>query len=294
MKISKIISASFMLLSIGVTAQNGSDSLGLPGDNLNLSGVLELFKKSDNPEEFEKALNKEDNKINNLDLNGDGEIDYLRVVDHSKEDAHALVIQVPVNETESQDVAVIEIEKNGNEAAQVQIIGDEDLYGKNYIVEPVGENVKSAESSSEVNKTIVVVNVWAWPSVRYIYRPSYVVWTSPWKWRYYPVWWKPWKPVHWHVYHPHWHHHHHYHHRVHVHRVVKAHNVYYGHRKVSKTVYQKRTPGKTGSVKQGRKNHNQVSKNPGKQRVKGTSGKRQGQKSGRSGKGAGQKSGRRK
>ena len=46
-----------------------TDSLGLPGDNLNLYAVLDLFQKSETFEIFEKKLNEEDSKINNLDLN---------------------------------------------------------------------------------------------------------------------------------------------------------------------------------------------------------------------------------
>ena len=49
-----------------------ADSLGLPGDNLNLYAVLDLFQQSETFEIFEKKLNEEDSKINNLDLNNDG------------------------------------------------------------------------------------------------------------------------------------------------------------------------------------------------------------------------------
>jgi len=53
---------------------------GLPGDNLNLYGVLNLFQQSPTLEQFEKSLNAEDQKVNNLDLNNDGKIDYIHVV----------------------------------------------------------------------------------------------------------------------------------------------------------------------------------------------------------------------
>ena len=212
-------------------AQNESDSLGLAGDNLDLYGVLELFKKSENPEAFEKALNSEDNGVNNLDLNGDGEIDYIRVTDQSEGDAHALVLQVPFSETEAQDVAVIEIEKSNAEIAQVQIIGDEDLYGKDYIVEPSDDAPSNRATTS--SKTVVVVNVWAWPSIKYMYGPKYVVWRSPWKWKHYPAWWKPWKPVAWHIHHKRAWHYHTYYRPVYVYRIPNAHKVYHAHRVVS-------------------------------------------------------------
>ena len=77
--------------------------------------------------------------VNNLDLNEDGETDYIRVVDNMDGDAHALVLQAVLSETESQDVAVIEIEKQGAEAAILQIVGDADIYGEQTIAEPFAE-----------------------------------------------------------------------------------------------------------------------------------------------------------
>ncbi len=68
----------------------------------------------------------------------DGETDYVRVIDKMDKDVHALVLQVPVSETENQDIAVIEMEKTGDTTAILQIIGDEDIYGEEMIVEPDG------------------------------------------------------------------------------------------------------------------------------------------------------------
>jgi hypothetical protein len=264
------------------------DSTGLPGDQLDLYAVMELAKKSQSPEEFEKELNKEENKVNNLDLNGDNQTDYIKVIDHSEKEAHALVLQVDINENETQDVAVIEVEKKGDEIAHLQIIGDEELYGKDYIIEPAEEtNTKSLVPLDSKVYTTVVVNVWAWPMIPFIYRPAYVIWVSPWKWRAYPVWWKPWRPVHWSVYHPHWHPYHVYHRRVYTHRTVVAHNVYYGHRKVSKTVVQKRTPVNP--------NHKPIRKVTKEQRIQKHGGNQPARNNQRKGQGKGQsKPGKRK
>ena len=113
---------SALFLSFNVQAQNDmeADSTGLPGDGFSLEAALDLFKKAGSLEEFEKMLNTESNNINNLDLNEDGEIDYIRVIDNMDGDVHAIVLQVPVSETESQDIAVIEIEKTGNETALIR------------------------------------------------------------------------------------------------------------------------------------------------------------------------------
>ena len=90
-------------------------------------------------ETFEKLLNAENNNVNNLDLNGDGQIDYVKVIDRNSNGVHAFILQVPVSETENQDIAVIELEKTGEESAQLQIVGDEDIFGEEIIVEPEGK-----------------------------------------------------------------------------------------------------------------------------------------------------------
>lgn len=231
-----------MAINLAVQAQNaaGTDSTGLPGDNFSLQGALEMFKKAASPEEFEKLINSEDNSVNNLDLNGDGETDYIRVIDRSDKDAHAFVLQVAVSEKENQDIAVIEIEKTGEAEAVLQIIGDEDLYGEEVIVEPAGNDGDKTyveEESDEVasgpyspepvfHTMGIVVNVWLWPSVRFIYAPVYRPWISPYRWSYYPNWWKPWRPFAWHVYHPRIYRYRHPYVVVHTHRVVRAHQVY--------------------------------------------------------------------
>ncbi len=97
-----------------------------------------MFQNSSSPEDFEKAINTEGNHVNNLDLDGDGDIDYVRVVGKMDKDFHVFVLQVSVSATENQDIAVIEIEKTGTETAIIQIIGDEDIYGEQVIVEPDG------------------------------------------------------------------------------------------------------------------------------------------------------------
>lgn len=236
---------SLMLLA-GLNVNAGTviqDSLGLPGDNLDLYGVLELFKKSESPEEFEKALNTQDNKLNNLDLNNDQKTDYIYVIDKTESDAHALILRVATSDTKTQDVAVIEIEKKGEENAVVQIVGDEALYGKDYIIEPADEKTPvNNTTQTEETKSTVVVNVYHWPVVRYIYRPTYVVYVSPWGFSHYPAWWNPWIPIHWRHYHPHWHPYHVYHRRAYHYRTHQAHQVYHAHRSINPAPHRNSSP----------------------------------------------------
>src|ERR1700754_2125459 len=88
--------AFFLLTTCAATAQNrsGVDSTGLPGDNFSLQGALAMFKKAGSPEEFEKLINAEDNGVNNLDLNEDGETDFVRVIDKADKEDHVFILQV--------------------------------------------------------------------------------------------------------------------------------------------------------------------------------------------------------
>ncbi|MEY3420116.1 MAG: hypothetical protein RIR48_396, partial [Bacteroidota bacterium] len=198
---------TLLLLSLCIQAQDDENSTGLPGDHFSLEGALELFKNATSPEDFEKQLNSENNHVNNLDLNGDGDIDYVKVISKVDKDIHLFILQVPVSATENQDIAVIEVEKTGKEEAILQIIGDEDIFGEEIIVEPSdGTDVEEEDGGKgpmyNREDAIVVVNVWGWPTVRYIYAPAYRPWVSPWRWSLYPTWWRPWRPLTWSVWHP--------------------------------------------------------------------------------------------
>ena len=224
--------------------QSGQDSTGLPGDNFSLQGALQMFKDAATPEDFEKAINTENNHVNNLDLDENGEIDYVKVIDKADGDVHAFILQVPVSETENQDIAVIELEKNGDASAIVQIIGDEEIYGEQVIVEPNGDDPANDDKKGKgpnhaYTYSYVVVNVWGWPSVRFVYAPAYRPWVSPWRWHYYPTWWRPWRPLRWHVWHPHYHHWHRTYVVVPTHRVVRAHRIYTPVRSTSVTVHRR-------------------------------------------------------
>ena len=96
MKNSILITITLFLaitLLMPLTVISQEDSTGLPGDHFSLMGALELFKQSKSLEAFEKSINQENSYINNLDLNQDGDIDYIRVEDHADQDVHAIVFK---------------------------------------------------------------------------------------------------------------------------------------------------------------------------------------------------------
>jgi len=193
----KLITIILMLFSTVLFAQ---EQLDMPGDNLNLYGVLNLFQKSQTLEDFERSLNVEDSRINNLDLNGDGRTDYIQVVDHVSGSAHAIVLRVAVSEFEKQDVAVIEVEKEGGQI-HVQVVGDVALYGENYIIEPPTNTPNPSMGDALTTNTVTYVPVYNWAIMSYMYNPYYNVYVSPYRWGYYPGYWNPWTPYYYNVYH---------------------------------------------------------------------------------------------
>src|SRR6188768_3567368 len=102
------------------TAAKDSALLGLPGDNLDLYATLNLFQNSKTIEEFEKNLNLEKTGINNLDLNLDGKVDFIKVETKKKDDDYTFILQVDVSKTEKQDVAVILLSKDKNKKVTMQ------------------------------------------------------------------------------------------------------------------------------------------------------------------------------
>jgi len=201
----KIRFLTFLIVGMslsGLTAfsQTESDTgeLGLPGDNLDLYAVLDLFQKSKTIEDFEKSLNDEKAKINNLDLNDDKKVDFIKVETKKDGDDYTFILRDPISKSETQDVAVILVSKDKNKKVTLQIVGDKDLYGKDYIVEPStsgnsGVTANPAYKGTDpvrvnVPASTTTVIVEQAPIVQYVYSPAYVPYYPPYYYGYYPPW----------------------------------------------------------------------------------------------------------
>lgn len=141
---------------------------------LDLQAVAAAFAEARSVQEFENLLNSSRYMISNLDLNGDGYIDYLRVLETRQGYYHALLIQACVAPSLFQDVATLVAERRSN-ALYVEVIGDPYLYGPNYIVRPVF-----------VNRPPL------WDAFG---RPSYKPWCSPYHHGHWPSHYQRTKPV---------------------------------------------------------------------------------------------------
>lgn len=153
------------------------------GENLDLSTVMALFQESKDLEDFEKKLNEKDG-VNNLDLNDNGEVDYIRVVEQQKDSYRIIVLQAVLGENQVQDVAVINVEQKSEKEVVVECEGNTDIYGPNYYVAPQP-----------------TVHVHLWPIWMVMFAPHYAVYRSPWHYHRYPPYWMGRPPVHHSVYH---------------------------------------------------------------------------------------------
>lgn len=143
-------------------------------DNLDLRAVASMFGESANLQDFERRLNDPKYQISNLDLNGDNEVDYLRVIESVENRTHVVIIQAVLDRDVYQDIATIDVERDNYNNVSVQVVGNTYLYGANYIYEPVYSVAPVIYTSFWVNN----------------YRPYY----STWYWGYYPTYYTAWTP----------------------------------------------------------------------------------------------------
>lgn len=148
---------------------------------LDLQAIGAAFAQSSTVQEFENLINNSSFMLSNLDLNADGYVDYLRVLETVDGHAHVFVIQAVLANNVYQDVATIVAEVPTVATACVQIIGDPYIFGPKYIIEPVF-----------IARPLIY---------SHLCRPHYNPWRSPWYWSHYPSYYRHRAPV----YHGHYH-----------------------------------------------------------------------------------------
>jgi hypothetical protein len=131
---------------------------------LDLHAVAAAYSEARSTREFEQLLNSSKYMINNLDLNRDGYVDYLRVIETRKGQYYAYLIQACLAPSVFQDVATLVAERRAS-TLYVEVVGDSYLYGYNYVVRP-----------TFVKRPLM------WDVYGYA---NYTVWVSPY---YYGVW----------------------------------------------------------------------------------------------------------
>ncbi len=143
-------------------------------DGLDLKALIELIKNGKSAEDIEKKLNQKQG-INNLDLDEDGKVDFIKVTEYGdKKSAYGFSFTVEVKGEEEQEIAEIEIEKEG-ENANIVARGNEQVYGHNH----------------HYHSHFPVTSFLLWS---YLLTP-HSFYYSPWRFGYYPSYYSYYSPV---------------------------------------------------------------------------------------------------
>ena len=137
------------------------------GENLNLKALGELCKTCKTPQEIEQRLNV-DNTINNLDLDGDGNRDYLKVTEFGQGNEHGFSITDCQKDGEP-EVATININTQTN---SIVLNGNPQYYGNNNMYQ------------SNFSVTDFILLSW-------ILQPHYSYYHSPYRYGYYGYGYRP-------------------------------------------------------------------------------------------------------
>ena len=102
------------------------------GDALDLKAVSDAAVKSKDAKDFEKKLNTAGNKLNNLDLDENNKIDYIKVTEINEGEMKGFSLTVEVTKGEEQEICTIQFEKSSNSRSHVQTYGNHHIYGHNH------------------------------------------------------------------------------------------------------------------------------------------------------------------
>lgn len=144
-------------------------------ENLDLKAVGGLLKKAKDGETFEKLLNSKSEGVNNLDLNEDGKVDYISVTEYGTEQVRGFSLTTEPSPGEVQEIATIEVEKVSGEQAQMEVRGNQQIYGQNHYYH------------SSFGLTDFLIMSWLFSS-----RPFY---SSPWGYGSYPGYYQPYSTI---------------------------------------------------------------------------------------------------
>ena len=123
-------------LCVGMTRSTGDYDVSVTQmidaeRGLDLRAVGEMLKQADDAATFEKLLNA-NNGANNLDLNADGKVDYIKVTEFGDGGVRGFSLTTEVAPGDVQEVATIKIEKADDGGARVEYQGNETIFGQGH------------------------------------------------------------------------------------------------------------------------------------------------------------------
>ncbi len=176
------------------------------GEDFDLNAVMSVMENAVDLADLEKKINDSENQINNLDLNKDDKIDIVKVVELDEKETRVLVLRAVIGDNDYQDIATIEIEKHSDTEISLQVIGDPDLYGADYILEPAPEETSSGSQGGgdsyfdhieipEFISAAVFVSVHRWRPIGPLFVVGRVAFVSAVGWSAVPVWFIVRRPI---------------------------------------------------------------------------------------------------
>ena len=129
----RILLACAAMILLSTACQNPPQQNNVTIENNTTSGfdvnkLAQLVKTSTDPQVLEKAINDPNNQINNLDLDKDGNIDYLKVEEPGQ---NQLKVVDDVSSSESVTVASVNVTPTNNNNADLSIQGNPNYVGNN-------------------------------------------------------------------------------------------------------------------------------------------------------------------
>ncbi len=100
-------------------------------DGLDLQAVTDLSTKSKNAKDFETKLNSPGNSVNNLDLNEDDVVDFIKVTEIHDNASRGFSLTTELGPGDEQELCTIQFEEEEG-GASVNTQGNSSLYGANH------------------------------------------------------------------------------------------------------------------------------------------------------------------
>lgn len=150
-------------------------SITSASEGLDLKAVGELVKKAKDAESLERLLNSDKEGVNNLDLDEDGKVDYIKVTEYGNDQLRGFSLTVEPKAGEVQEVATIEVQKSTDKQAEMQIKGNEQIYGRGHYYH------------SRFGLTDFLI-------LSYLFN-AHTPWISPWGYGRYPGYYRPYSTM---------------------------------------------------------------------------------------------------
>ena len=132
----KLLAAVLLVAAFGcggseTRLQVNVTTLSSAADGLDLQAVAELLKKADTAEKFESLLNDPAEGLNNLDLDEDNNVDFIKVTEYGEGDSTGFSLTVDMGGGDEQELATIDMVKSAGGDIDVEMQGNEQIYGAN-------------------------------------------------------------------------------------------------------------------------------------------------------------------